>query len=84
MDWIINEYETIKLTKSNNMKAADCSFDVSMFLKLKRMERKWPSAGISEVPVLADLLENFTVIEDENTDGFEEYEIENFEVHVSK
>ena len=41
------------------------------------------SPSIAEVSEFANLWENFTAIEDENTDGFEECDVENFEVHVS-
>jgi transposase-like protein len=110
-DWIINEYENIKRTKSNNMKAADwdtifewivssweeinistilngfrVSFGEDDVLETKGNEtevnRCRPS--IVEIPEFANLLENFTVIEDENTDGFEECDVENLDVHVNK
>ena len=110
-DWIINEYENIKRTKSNNMKATDwdtifewivssweeinistilngfrVSFGEDDVLETKGNEtevnRCRPS--IVEIPEFGNLLENFTVIEDENTDGFEECDVENLDVHVNK
>ena len=99
-DWIINDYNNIKHTKSGNMKAADWDtifewivssweevnpstilndFRVSFGenddvhdIEENEMEVNESCPNIADVPELVEILEKFTIIEDDSCDGFEE------------
>ena len=83
-EWIVSSWEEINI--STILNGFRVSFGENDILEIEENETEVTecSPSIAEVPELANLLENFTVIKDENTDGFEKCDVENFEVHVSK
>ena len=71
--WIVSSWEQVSLsTILNGFRV--CFGEDRGILKIEEneMEVNEHSSNIADVPELAELLEKFTVIHDENCDGFED------------